>query len=164
MAALGTGSWLAFFGILSESMSLAPFGAESPVPEPQECTMSKQAPVPKPSPETKKPSGSEAPDASPSSRLVFCAKLGRELPGLAAPPFATDLGQKIYDTISREAWTQWLQHSLMLVNEKGLRLGDPAARVVWMQECEAFLFASGSAPPPGWVPPAGFVRLSTKKS
>ncbi len=96
--------------------------------------------------------------------MVVCVKLGRELPGLAAPPFATDLGQKIYATVSREAWNLWLQHSLMLVNEKGLRLGDPAARVVWMQECEAFLFGHNSAPPPGWVPPAGFVRLSTKKS
>jgi Fe-S cluster biosynthesis and repair protein YggX len=123
--------------------------------------MSNQPPVPKPAAGGEKPAGAPSPDASP--RLVLCAKLGRELPGLAAPPFATELGQKIYDAVSREAWTLWLQHSLMLVNEKGLRLGDPAAREVWMRECEAFLFGSGSAPPPGWVPPAGFVRLSTKK-
>ena len=124
--------------------------------------MSNQAPGPKPTPEAQKSSGSAAPEAPP--RLVLCAKLGRELPGLAAPPFATELGEKIYASVSREAWTLWLQHSLMLVNERGLRLGDPAARQIWMQECEAFLFGSESAPPPGWVPPAGFVRLSTKKS
>ena len=92
-------------------------------------------------------------------RRVQCRKLGRELPGLSAPPFPTPLGARIFAEISQEAWNQWLQHSLMLINERGLRLSDPAARSAWMQECESFLFGGGAAPPPGWVPPAGQVRF-----
>ena len=95
-------------------------------------------------------------------RLVLCAKLGRELPGLPAKPFPTELGQRIYDSISLEAWKLWLQHSQMVINEKGLRLSDPSAREVLMRECESFLFGAGSPPPPGWVPPAGTVRISKK--
>jgi len=96
-------------------------------------------------------------------RTVHCAKLGKELPGLTTPPFPTALGERILAAISQQAWSEWLLHSQRVINERGLNLADPQARAAWLQECEAFLFGGGAAPPPGWVPPAGFVRLETKK-
>ena len=125
--------------------------------------MRKQIPSPKSVPPTPGAAGASQGAAPPPpaepNRRVHCRKLGRELPGLAAPPFPTPLGARIFAEISQEAWNQWLQHSLLLINEKGLRLSDPAARSAWMQECESFLFGGGAAPPPGWVPPAGTVRF-----
>lgn len=93
-------------------------------------------------------------------RQVRCAKLGRELPALPAPPFANELGRRIFESISQEAWTQWIRHSQMIINEQALVLSDPSARDILMRECEAFLFGPETAPPPGWVPPGGTVRLN----
>ncbi|UCE01613.1 MAG: oxidative damage protection protein [Candidatus Latescibacterota bacterium] len=96
-------------------------------------------------------------------RLVQCKKLNRELPGLPAAPFANELGQRIYESISQEAWNQWIQHSLLLINERELRLSDPQVRQLLMQECEAFLFDAASATrPAGWVPPPGSVQIRKK--
>ena len=101
----------------------------------------------------------QAPSQEPGPRLVRCVKLQRELPGLAAPPFPNEFGRRIFESISQEAWTQWIRHSQLVINEKGLRLSDPDARELLTGECEAFLFGPGAEPPPGWVPPPGFVRL-----
>ncbi len=101
----------------------------------------------------------QAPQDDTGTRRVQCAKLRKELPGLSAPPFATELGKRIYESISQEAWTQWIRHSQMVINERALVLSDPSAREILMRECEAFLFGSGAEPPPGWVPPAGGVRF-----
>jgi Fe-S cluster biosynthesis and repair protein YggX len=97
-----------------------------------------------------------------SPRLVRCARLGKELPGLPAPPFPNELGRRIYESISQEAWSQWVRHSPMVINEKGLKLANPADREALMRECEAFLFGGASQPPPGWVPPPGSVRITKK--
>lgn len=113
---------------------------------------------PEESPDTPRPTQG----APGGPRPVRCAKLGRELPGLPAPPFPTPLGRRIHASISKEAWQQWLLHSQMFINEKELRLSDASDRQIWMDECERFLFGSGAAPPPGWVPPSGFVRLTKK--
>lgn len=105
----------------------------------------------------------QPPSPDPGPRVVRCVKLGRELPGLPARPFPNDLGQRIYESISLEAWRAWMQHSQMLINERELKLSDPQAREFLMQECETFLFGAGSAPPPGWVPPGGGIRIVKKK-
>ena len=107
-------------------------------------------------------SGAGTPAPSGGPRLVRCGKLGRELPGLPAKPFPSELGQRIYDSISQEAWNQWIRHSQLVINEKGLRLANPADREALIRECEAFLFGGGTQPPPGWVPPAGSVRITKK--
>ena len=92
-------------------------------------------------------------------RLVQCAKLRKQLPGLAAPPFPSELGKRIFESVSQDAWKDWIRHSQMVINEKALVLSDPSAREILMRECEAFLFGDGAAPPPGWVPQAGAVRF-----
>ena len=77
-------------------------------------------------------------------RLVQCEKLGRELPGLDKPPFPGELGQRIYDHISAEAWQMWQEQSRLVINHYGLNLADPDSRQVLRQQMEEFLFGEKS--------------------
>ncbi len=85
-------------------------------------------------------------------RMVQCAKLGRELPGLEKPPFAGELGQRIYDNISQQAWDMWQEQSRLIINHYGLNLADPDSRQVLRDQMIEFLFGSQSRMPEGWVP------------
>jgi Fe-S cluster biosynthesis and repair protein YggX len=87
------------------------------------------------------------------SRNVFCARLQREAEGLAFAPYPGELGKRIYDHVSKEAWSQWLAHQTMLINENRLSPLDPKARKFLEAEMEKFLFGEGSAAPQGYVPP-----------
>ena len=80
-------------------------------------------------------------------RMVKCAKLGRELPGLNEPPFDTPLGQRIYETISAEAWRQWSEHSKMLLNEYRLNPARREDQEVIVKQLDLFFFGEGSAKP-----------------
>ena len=87
------------------------------------------------------------------ARMVQCVKLGTEAEGLDRVPIKGELGQRIYEQVSKEAWKQWVAHSTMLVNEYRLELGTPEANRIWLAELEKFFFGSGSAAPEGFVPP-----------
>jgi Fe-S cluster biosynthesis and repair protein YggX len=80
-------------------------------------------------------------------------KLGRDLPGLQVKPFPNDLGQRIYDHVSQEAWQQWIDQSKMVINEYRLNLATPEGRKFLMEQCERFFFGPGSEMPPDYVPP-----------
>jgi len=67
-------------------------------------------------------------------------KLGREAEGLPKPPYPGDLGQRIYENISREAWQGWMQHQTMLINEYRLSVVDPESRKFLEKEMRKFLF------------------------
>jgi Fe-S cluster biosynthesis and repair protein YggX len=82
------------------------------------------------------------------SRTVTCIKLGAQLEGLEKPPFRGELGQRVFDTVSKEAWKKWLEHSKMLINEYRLDLVSEAGQRVWMKELESYFFGEGSAVPP----------------
>ena len=86
------------------------------------------------------------------ARMVKCAKLGQELPGLEKPPFPGPLGQRIYDEISQAAWEQWREHQTILINHYALNPVDPDARKMLRQEMEKFFFSEQSKKPEGWVP------------
>ena len=86
------------------------------------------------------------------TRTIFCKKLNKEAEGLAQPPLPGELGQKIYDSISKEAWQQWVAHQTMLINENRLSMIDPKARAFLLQEMDKFLFGPGSEKPVGYVP------------
>lgn len=88
------------------------------------------------------------------SRTVNCAKLGREAEGLDFAPWPGDLGKRIYENISKEAWQLWIQHQTMIINEYRLNAMDPKAREMIATEMEKFLFGAGSDKPEGYVPPA----------
>lgn len=87
------------------------------------------------------------------TRMVKCAKLGQELPGLGFLPMKGELGRRIYESISEEAWKMWLRHSTMVINEYRLNPADPEAQKVLRDEMEKFFFGEGAAPPPEYVPP-----------
>lgn len=89
------------------------------------------------------------------ARMVHCVVLGREAEGLDRPPYPNELGQRIYDNVSQEAWQMWLNHQTMLVNEMRLNLMDPQAQQYLMQQMEAFFFGEGGDTPEGYVPPEG---------
>ncbi len=80
-------------------------------------------------------------------RTVFCVKLGRELPGLEKPPFPGELGQRIYEHISKEAYDMWPAESTRIINERGLSMGNPEARKILRQEMEKFFFSDMKQPP-----------------
>ena len=79
-------------------------------------------------------------------------KLKKEAEGLDHPPYPGELGKKIYEHVSKEAWQLWLSHQTMLINEYRLSLIDPKAREFLVQEMQKFLFESGSEKPAGYVP------------
>ncbi len=87
------------------------------------------------------------------SRMVKCVKLGREAEGLDFPPYPGELGKKIWESVSKEAWQMWLDHQTMLINENRLNPLDPEARKFIQQEMENYFFGEGSQLPPGYVAP-----------
>jgi len=74
------------------------------------------------------------------SRMVNCPKMGEEMEGLDFAPFPGELGQKVYDNISKEAWKQWLAQQTILINEYRLSSLDPKARNFLQEEMQKFLF------------------------
>lgn len=87
------------------------------------------------------------------ARMVNCAKLGKELPGLEYPPLKGALGERIYREISEEAWKQWLSHSIMVINEFRLNPSEPEAQKILREQAEKFFFGDGVAAPEGFVAP-----------
>jgi Fe-S cluster biosynthesis and repair protein YggX len=85
-------------------------------------------------------------------REIFCHKLHKQAQGLAYVPFPGELGQRIYQEISQEAWQMWIQQQTMLINENRLNLTDPSARAFLTQEMEKFFFGEGSEKPVGYQP------------
>ena len=79
------------------------------------------------------------------TRTVQCAKLGHELPAIQYKPFENELGERIYSSISQEAWMQWIEHSKMIVNEYRLELTSKKAHEILLEQCEQFLFGDGKA-------------------
>ncbi len=88
------------------------------------------------------------------SRMVNCIKLGREAPGLDFPPYPGELGKRIFDQVSKEAWQAWLKHQTMLVNENRLNLADASARQYLARQMDRYFFGEGAERPAGYVPPS----------
>ena len=86
-------------------------------------------------------------------RLVNCVKMGKELEGVKWKPWNDELGQKVFDNVSQEAWKLWLEHSKMLINEYRLDLMSPRAQQILKEQCEKFFFGEGAQLPPDYVPP-----------
>jgi Fe-S cluster biosynthesis and repair protein YggX len=89
-----------------------------------------------------------------SERTVFCAKLKQQLPGLPEPPFDSDLGNKIYEQVSQQAWGQWMEHCKMLLNEYRLNPARKQDQEVIVKQMEQFFFGDGAAPPKEYVTPS----------
>ena len=86
-------------------------------------------------------------------RTVHCVKLKRVLPGLDEAPFDSELGQRIYENVSKIAWAQWAEHLKMIINEYRLNPATLQAQELIIKQMEAYFFGEGSAPPPEYVAP-----------
>lgn len=87
-------------------------------------------------------------------RMVQCTYLKKEAEGLSFAPYPGELGKRIYDNISKEAFDMWKRQQTMLVNENRLNLADARARQYLARQMERFLFGDGGDQPQGYVPPA----------
>ena len=87
------------------------------------------------------------------ARMVKCVKLGREAEGLDFPPYPGELGKRIYDSVSKDAWKMWVDHSKMLLNEFRLNPLDPNSQKIMEEQMEQFFFGEGSKLPEGYVAP-----------
>ncbi len=87
------------------------------------------------------------------TRMVQCIKLGRTAEGLERLPYPGELGKRIFEQVSKEAWAAWLKHQTMLVNENRLNLAEASARKYLAQQMENYFFGAGADMPVGYVPP-----------
>jgi Fe-S cluster biosynthesis and repair protein YggX len=90
--------------------------------------------------------------ANDGPRMVKCAKLGKELPGLEEAPWPGPLGQRIYEQVSAEAWAEWEERMKMILNEYRLMPWQKDAQDLMARYMEEFFFGTASAPPAGYVP------------
>ena len=84
--------------------------------------------------------------------MVNCAKLGKELAGLDWKPYPNELGKRIYETISEQAFKMWLEQAKLVINEYRLNLADPASQKMLYEQAEKFFFGEGAQMPPDYVP------------
>jgi Fe-S cluster biosynthesis and repair protein YggX len=87
------------------------------------------------------------------ARMVHCVKLGREAEGLDVPTYPGELGRRIYENVSKQAWQAWLEHQKTLINENRLNLADPKARKYLEEQMQKHFFAGGADQATGYVPP-----------
>jgi Fe-S cluster biosynthesis and repair protein YggX len=87
------------------------------------------------------------------ARTVHCIKLNKEAEGLDFPPVPGEMGKKLWESVSKEAWAAWLKHQTMLVNENRLNLADLRARKYLTQQMEKHFFGDGADAAAGYVPP-----------
>jgi Fe-S cluster biosynthesis and repair protein YggX len=86
-------------------------------------------------------------------RMVQCVKLGKELPGLDRAPWKGELGQRIFENVSKEAWRTWVEHSKMLMNEFRLNPLDPNSQKIIAEQMDQYFFGEGAKLPEGFVAP-----------
>ena len=85
------------------------------------------------------------------AKIIHCYKLKEDSEALSAAPFPGELGEKILNQVSKKAWSMWLQHQTMLINEYRLSLIDPKAREFLAKEMDKYFFGDGSEKPVGYI-------------
>ena len=91
--------------------------------------------------------------SEPVNRTVFCEKFKKQLPGLDEPPFDSELGQRIFEHISRDAWGLWIEHCKILLNEYRLNPATKQDQEFLVKQMEEYFFGEGAALPAEYVPP-----------
>jgi len=99
-----------------------------------------------------KPPGANEP-AKPGTHIVHCVKFDKDMPGLERVPWKGELGKRVYDNVSQEAWKMWIEHSKMLMNEYRLNPLDPQSQKTMEEQMEQFFFGVGAKLPEGYVAP-----------
>ncbi|MBX3630806.1 MAG: oxidative damage protection protein [Nitrosomonas sp.] len=86
------------------------------------------------------------------AETIYCIKLAREAEGLDFQPYPGELGKRIFENVSKEAWNEWLKLQTMLINENRLNLSDTKARQYLTEQLEAHFFGKGAENPAGYIP------------
>ena len=87
------------------------------------------------------------------ARMVHCVKLGHDAEGLDFPPYPGEIGKRIYDNVSKQAWQAWLEQQKMLINENRLNLAESRARKYLEEQMLKHFFGGGADQAAGYVPP-----------
>ena len=87
------------------------------------------------------------------TRMVQCAKLGKQAEGLERPPYPGELGQRIFENVSKEAWQQWMGQQTILINEYRINVIEPKGRAFLEEQMEKFFFGEGADTPEAFTPP-----------
>jgi Fe-S cluster biosynthesis and repair protein YggX len=98
------------------------------------------------------PAPSDEPAGNSGGRTVFCVKFQKELPALDTPPWPGEIGQRIYENVSAQAWKLWEERQKMILNEYRLMPWQKEAQELIRKQMEDFFFGEGAALPPGYVP------------
>jgi Fe-S cluster biosynthesis and repair protein YggX len=97
-------------------------------------------------------------------RLVKCRKLGKELPGLARPPYKNELGKRLYEEVSKEAWDGWLKDSVKFINTYRLDLTAPEGQKFMFEQCEVYFgMKEGRLAETAFVPAEGPPSVNSAK-
>ncbi|PSB92272.1 oxidative damage protection protein [Candidatus Pandoraea novymonadis] len=85
------------------------------------------------------------------TRIIQCLKLNHEAEGLDSPPLPGELGKRLWENVSKEAWATWLKQQTMLINENRLNMADPRARQYLIKQTEKYFFGDGSDTVKGYI-------------
>ena len=98
------------------------------------------------------PAPNQQPAGNKTGRTVYCVKFQKTLPALDAPPWPGELGQRIFENVSAQAWKLWEDRQKMILNEYRLMPWQKEAQELIGRQMEDFFFGAGAALPPGYVP------------
>jgi Fe-S cluster biosynthesis and repair protein YggX len=98
------------------------------------------------------PSLPATPVGNASGRIVHCVKFQKDLPGLDAPPWPGELGQRVFENVSAQAWKMWEERQKMILNEYRLMPWQKEAQELIARHMDDFFFGESAALPPGYVP------------
>jgi Fe-S cluster biosynthesis and repair protein YggX len=98
------------------------------------------------------PAPNDKPIGNKTGRTVKCIKFQKELPGLDAPPWPGEIGQRVYENVSAQAWKLWEDRQKMILNEYRLMPWQKEGQELIRTQMEEFFFGEGSALPPDYVP------------
>jgi Fe-S cluster biosynthesis and repair protein YggX len=87
--------------------------------------------------------------------MVMCKKLGKELPGMKRAPYKNELGQRIFNEVSQEAWNMWLQDSVKFINTYRVDLASNEGQKFMLKQASIYFgFEEGDVAETAWTPPA----------
>jgi Fe-S cluster biosynthesis and repair protein YggX len=91
-----------------------------------------------------------------TDRIVHCIKLGKDLPGLARPPYKNELGKKLFESVSKEAWDMWLKDSVKYINTYRVDLASPEGQKFMFKQCAIYFgFEQGDLADTAFTPRDG---------
>ena len=70
---------------------------------------------------------------------VTCRRCTLVKESLDKPPFRGAMGQKIFEHVCKDCWTEWQGMQTKIINEYRLSLGDPRGQEMLDQQLKIFL-------------------------